>query len=215
MNSCIIKYPDITAIILTGGKSSRMGQDKAALKLNGVTLIERSINLITPLFTKIILSVSDKNSCTDLSYEKAVDKYKGFGPLIGIYSALLKSKSNKNFIISCDMPYLNKEFISFLTEYKSDKSIIIPIEDGEIHPLCGTYSIEILPSLELWIKNNLPADQSFTGKTKSLSLRSFLEYQSVEYVDISTIYKSYNKKILFNINTKEDYEEVKRDLENL
>lgn len=207
------QYQSPTAIILTGGKSTRMGYDKALLKLNSVTLLERTINLVTPQFGKIILSVNEKNLYPNLHFEKAVDRYQGFGPLIGIYSALSESKTDKNFIISCDMPYQDEKFISFMLEHKSEKDVIIPVENGKMHPLCGIYSKKILPSLEIFIQINLPADLNVSGKVKSLSIKNFLKSQSVEYVDVEKEYANYEPKLFFNINTMEDYEKVKTDFE--
>ncbi len=169
----IRRFIDTNAIILTGGESKRMGKDKSSLILGGKTLLEKTINLLSPFFGKIILSVSEDNAYLEYDHKKVIDKYKGFGPLIGIYSSLLISETNKNFIITSDMPYLNEQIITFLLDYPTNKEIIIPLAEGKIHPLCGIYSKTILPSLESLIRNNLPKDFIAAGKIKSLSLKIF------------------------------------------
>ncbi|MCJ7690981.1 MAG: molybdenum cofactor guanylyltransferase, partial [Clostridiaceae bacterium] len=199
--------------ILTGGESRRMGKDKSSLILGGKTLLERTINLLSPFFGEIILSVSEENAYPEYDHKKVIDKYKGFGPLVGIYSSLLASDTNRNFIFTSDMPYLNGQLITFLLDYPSNKEIIIPLAEGKIHPLCGIYSRSILPSLESLIKNNLPGDFIAAGKIKSLSLKNFLDNQSVEYVDVEKGFKDYKSELFLNINTMEDYEKVRRDFE--
>ncbi len=204
---------DLTAIILSGGKSRRIGKDKSLLEINGKSLLERTITLLSPIFSKIILSISEENAYSEYDHKKVIDKYKGFGPLIGIYSSLLASETNKNFIFTSDMPYLNEQLINFLLDYPSNKEIIIPLAEGKIHPLCGIYSRSILPSLESLIKNNLPKDFVATEKIKSLSLKNFLDNQSVEYVDVEKSFKDYKTELFVNVNTIEDYEKARRDFE--
>ncbi|MCJ7554490.1 MAG: molybdenum cofactor guanylyltransferase [Ignavibacteriaceae bacterium] len=190
-----------------------MRKDKSSLILDGITLLERTINLLSPFFKELILSVSEENSYPEYTLKKVVDKYKGFGPLIGIYSSLLISETNKNFIITCDMPNLNEQLITFLLDYPSNKEIIIPLAERKIHPLCGIYSRNILPSLESLIKNNLPKDFIAAGKIKSLSLKKFLDSQSVEYIDVEKSFMDYKTELFLNVNTIEDYEKVRRDFE--
>ncbi len=207
------RFIDTNAIILTGGESRRMGKDKSSLILEGITLLERTISLLSPFFGEIILSVSEENAYSEYDHKKVIDKYKGFGPLIGIYSSILISDTDRNFIITNDMPYLNQDLILFLLNYPTNKEIIIPFADGKIHPLCGIYSKTILPSLESLIKNNLPKDFIAAGKIKSLSLKNFFNNQSVEYVDVERNFKGYKPELFFNINTFEDYEKIRRDFE--
>jgi molybdopterin-guanine dinucleotide biosynthesis protein A len=200
------KNKNINAVILTGGKSSRMGVDKCLLKFGNATLLENTVTLLTPLFNELILSVGYDSSYPEFNYKKAVDVHKGLGPLIGIYSSLLVSETDQNFIVSCDMPFINKDLISFVVNYPTDKLIKIPVAENKIHPLCGVYSKRIVASLKNMIDDGMRESPGENLKNKKLSIKSFLDNLSVEYINVAENYTGYKPEMFFNINTMDDFE---------
>lgn len=208
------KLKSPTAIILTGGKSSRIGKDKSLLILQGKTLLDRVIDLTTQVFETTILSVAGKSQYPEISLEKVEDLIQGSGPLVGIYSALMKSESERNFVISCDMPFVNQNLVAFLKEYKSDKLVIIPYANKRLHPLCGIYSQKLLPYLKEYIEINIDEFRTL-GKNKSLSLKNFLSGIPFEIINVEDKLKGYNSMLFFNINTIDDYKEAKRIISDL
>jgi molybdopterin-guanine dinucleotide biosynthesis protein A len=96
----------ITGIVLAGGRSSRMGEDKSLMKLNGKALVEYSINALRPLCDKVIISSNiaayDFTGC-----EVWPDELPDQAPIIGIYSCLKRSETELNVILSCDIPLMS------------------------------------------------------------------------------------------------------------
>ncbi len=104
-----------TAIILAGGKSSRMGFDKQFLKIKERLLIENLIQRLKPSFSEIVIVTNRPEEYKSLPVIVTQDVFKGIGPLAGIHAGLLKSTSRFSYIIACDMPNINIEFINYMT----------------------------------------------------------------------------------------------------
>jgi len=99
---------DISGIILAGGKSSRMGTNKAFLQINGVIMIERVARVLTGVCSKVIIS-GDEKTYSNLGYRVVPDIYPGCGPLSGIYAGLLATANHYIFISACDTPYQTQQ----------------------------------------------------------------------------------------------------------
>lgn len=190
---------DMTGIILAGGKNSRMGTNKAFLEINGSQLIDKTINIYREIFSEIIIVTNDP-----LSYIKFTDAaivtdiYKGKGPLGGIYTGLFYSKNDHAFISACDMPFLNKDFIIYLTEHADKFDIVVPQLSEGFQPLHAIYSQNCLSH----IKKMLLADKlKITGFYKEVRLLSIPEEKI----------KPFNQdgRLFLNINTPEDITSLK------
>ena len=134
----------LNGLILTGGHSRRMGRDKALIKFEGVTLLDRSANLIS-LFTKQ-LHVSVRPDQIDepnrAKYPLIVDQENDNGPIAGILSAGDFERENAWLVIACDMPYLDKESIEQLVLHRNLNKMATVFEspDGSgVEPLCAIY----------------------------------------------------------------------------
>ena len=141
-------YNDITGIILSGGKSRRMGVNKSFLKLGNKHVIEIISGLMRELFGKVILITNEPFLYSFLKLDIYEDIYKNIGPLGGIHSGLTHSQTEKNFIISCDIPLISIDTIRFIADFPSGKSIIVPYADGYTQQLCGVYSKSCLGFIE-------------------------------------------------------------------
>jgi len=137
----------ITAIILAGGQSSRMGTDKAMLQINGKTLLENAIEICRPVCNKILIS-SNNPDHDKFGYQIVPDEIKNCGPIGGIYSCLKKSETDWNFIISVDTPFVTGEFIRFLTSQTDNYNVVVPVHHGEKEPLITLYHKNCLPVIE-------------------------------------------------------------------
>ncbi|RIJ49359.1 molybdenum cofactor guanylyltransferase [Maribellus luteus] len=137
----------ITAIILTGGKSSRMGADKALLELDGKTLLSRAVDLCSKLCDEILIS-SDAEKHRVGSHRLVADEVKDCGPMGGIYSCLKESGNEWNFVLSVDAPFVAADFIEFLKQETSDFDAVVPLHDGKKEPLIAFYRKSILPQIE-------------------------------------------------------------------
>ena len=203
-------YNDITGIILSGGKSTRMGLNKSFLKIGNQTIIERTAELMKGLFDHILLITNKPDEYEFLGLEIFEDIYKNVGPLAGIHSGLTHSATEKNFIISCDMPFVNKGVIEYIINYKSDKLITITKADGFIQQLCGLYSKQVLPEIVELIEENksniVDTDQQKKCGCKVLQL---VENLNAEIIDIANEYDRYGEGMFLNLNKPEDFEIVK------
>ena len=139
---------DATCIILAGGKSSRMGQDKIKLSINGLPMIESLIRQISPMFDKILISSNKSNELSYLKLPIIKDSKEEHGPLMGIYSSLLKSETQKTFIIACDVPVIDTNLVYRLLNASKEFDVVIPIHnDGMIEPLFAVYDKNALPAI--------------------------------------------------------------------
>jgi molybdopterin-guanine dinucleotide biosynthesis protein A len=193
-------YKDITAIILAGGKSKRMGKEKALLHIGELTIIDVLVKKLQNRFNKIILSTNSPGSFSFLKIPMVEDYYKNVGPLGGIHAGLLESDTEKNFVISCDLPLMSDEMIDYICNYQSDKKIIICKVGDYIEPTFGIYSKSIVDEIEVILNLNLQYGLS----PKDLSIHNAIEKIGAEIIDATKL-PFYNEDIFYNMNTFEDY----------
>jgi molybdopterin-guanine dinucleotide biosynthesis protein A len=129
----------ITGIILAGGKSSRMGTNKALLQYEGVTFIQHIINIMKPLVNQIII-VGRPEEYTDYSYKCVDDIYSNSGPVAGIHAGLEHSTTPYNMVLSCDVPLITEPILKELIEHIDENKDVVLIEsNGQAHPLIAIY----------------------------------------------------------------------------
>lgn len=130
---------NITGIILSGGKSSRMGTDKGFLSFNGKYFLQHSIDALNPLVDNIMI-VSNNEEYDIFGLKRIEDTIENAGPLAGIYSGLKQSKTDYNLVLSCDIPLINGSILQKLIDAIDDDSEIIQIESqGKTMPLIALY----------------------------------------------------------------------------
>jgi len=200
---------NITAFILSGGKSSRMGNNKALLTIGSKTLIQRITELLDSTFPEVVVSSNDSELYEFLGKKIISDIFPGRGPLSGIHSALSFTSSEKNFIVSCDMPFISAELIEYLVDFKSDTPAVIPKAEGRIQPLCGIYSKKILSEVELLLIETQDKNKGLKG-----SIYELLDQVETEIIDVYSL-NFYHPDLFFNINTPADYSYAKRILEGI
>jgi molybdopterin-guanine dinucleotide biosynthesis protein A len=141
-------HSQLSGFVLAGGKSTRMGQDKAALTLNGRTLLEHALAALHGVCRDVsILGRHDLYGSLAPVYE---DIFPGCGPLGGIHAALSNSQTQFNLIIAVDTPFLVPEFLSYLAERAITSAAVVttPEIDGYTQPLCTVYSLDFLTIAE-------------------------------------------------------------------
>jgi len=193
----MIEKENITGIILSGGKSSRMGSDKAMLKLNGLTFIECIINAMKPIVSKIMI-VSDFDNHNYFGCQKVEDSLKDAGPLSGLYSGLKNSTTQFNLVLSCDIPLIKIEVLRKLVESDYQNFDVTQIQsDKKSMPLIAIYKKDCMTKcLELLEQNERRLRVAVAQfKTKSIDIDSSLN----QYVK--------------NVNTKEDLIALNHEIE--
>ncbi len=201
-------YDDITGIILSGGKSTRMDENKSLLKIGEKTIIEHVKDLMQSLFSKVILMTNDPDDYKFLNLEMHKDIYFRMGPLAGIHSGLTYSSTDKNFIISCDIPLMKPEMIKYLVDYKTNKPVTIAKADGFIQQLCGVYHKSCLQPAENILSSNINAEgRNEEQKKRGCKVLGLIDIVGAEIIEAESLH-FYKKDTFFNMNKRSDYENI-------
>jgi molybdopterin-guanine dinucleotide biosynthesis protein A len=198
-------YNDVTGIILSGGKSSRMGVNKSLLKVGEITIIERMRDLMQGIFSEVILTTNDPADYKFLNIPIFEDLFKQKGPLAGIHSGLTHSSTEENFIISCDLPFITTEMIKYIVNIKTEKLITVAKADGYIQQLAGKYAKECASKAEKILNEQLSKEIGTSKqKNKNISVLKLIEIVGAEIILAESL-PFYKDEIFFNMNDVEDY----------
>lgn len=130
----------ITAIVLAGGKSLRMGTDKGMLDLNGKTFIHHICDALQPIVGSNILIVSANKEYDALGFARVEDIIENKGPVGGLYTALKESKTKLNLVLSVDVPMVSTELLNWLIESHDETYMVTQTKNGDnTNPLIGIY----------------------------------------------------------------------------
>jgi molybdopterin-guanine dinucleotide biosynthesis protein A len=142
-----------SGFVTAGGRSSRMGIDKAWLELGGQTMIERVIAALKPV-TSSVAVIANNSEYGRLGLPVYSDAQVGIGPLEAIRTALANARAPRVVLAGCDLPFVTAELFSFLLDLKGDYQAIVPVgADGRLEPLCAVYSTEALESVTRLIES--------------------------------------------------------------
>jgi len=187
----------LSLIILAGGKSKRMKQHKALLPAAEGTLIEHILGQLEEYFDEILISVSDDKTFHFLKHKLNKDKKAGQGPMMGIKTALLTSKNEKCFVIACDIPEIDLDFLKELIALAQDYDIVVPVSaKGEYEPLFAIYSRSVYAEMEKLLNADI------------CSLIPLLDRCKTKRIEMK------NPSWFRNINTWEDYEDFIKEQKN-
>jgi molybdenum cofactor guanylyltransferase len=189
------------AILLSGGKSSRMGTNKALLKINEKTNIERIKDEMLKIFDEVILVTNQPEDYHFLNVRTVADEYPGKGPLAGIHSGLKASSFDANIAVACDMPFASAELAESMVRRLGHHEAVIPVIGGRQHPLFAVYRKSIIKEIESCIEEG------------SLRIRDLLEKLDVVFLDeqeLQTYSTDSLERIFFNMNRLEEYEQAKK-----
>ncbi len=144
---CYDFFMQAAGFVLVGGRSSRMGRDKALLPLDSGLLLEEIAAKVTVAAGHVML-IGDPERYRDLSVECLPDLRSGMGPLAGIESALASRRGEWNLIVACDMPSLEEEWLCrllMMARQTGETCIAAKDPSGAVHPLCAVYRSTCLP----------------------------------------------------------------------
>lgn len=193
-----------SAGILAGGKSRRMGRNKALLAWQDSIFLEHFIHMYEKIdsCSQIMVSVAEEDTYRRLFLEKQIkncrllsDVRQEYGPLEGLYRLLLAAENPWVFVSATDLPLLDAGFVEKLYAQRREGIwAVIPRTGERVHPLCGLYSRQVLPVLEQLFER---------GDHKVMCL---LEGIPVQYIEV----ESHEAEVLQNVNTPEEYEKIIR-----
>ena len=187
----------MTGIVLSGGENRRMGRDKAFLKLDGNPLIEHVLRRLRGIFPKTIIVTNTPAAYVSYDAVVVTDAVDKRGPLTGIYSGLLRSTDEYNFVVACDMPFLNPGLISYMAGLARGFDIVVPKVDNRVEPLHAIYSKGLLPIIERRLHQEA---REIHGLFSDARVR-FVTEAEIDRFDPE--YRSFK-----NLNTPEEYKEA-------
>lgn len=182
----------LTAIILAGGQSSRMGQDKGLMSLQGKALTGHILEQVRTV-TGNILIITSNPLYKVFGYPCYRDLFPGKGPLGGIYTGLMYSNTQKNLVLACDTPFISRATLQSLLARCGSEDAIITEHGGKPEPLCAIYDKNCIPLLKKHLQE---------GKLKILDALNVLK------VSVANFDKSgwLGTNEFANINTREELE---------
>lgn len=198
-----------SCIILCGGRSQRMGQDKGLMTLDGDPLIISSLKIVEKLSDEIIMVLRDKKQLE--LYQKCVNDFKSKinnpnpniklvmdieidqGPLLGLYTGLSQIKSEGALVLPCDSPFISPYFVNKMFELKEANKtcVLVPMwPDGSTEPLHSYYCKESIPVIKKQLENGYRHVKSLLDKT------------DVAFIDVGIL--DPEKRSFINLNRPED-----------
>ena len=167
-----------------------MGTDKALLKMDGKTLLQRAVGFCQ-LFCHEILISSDSPEHQLEGVRLIPDEIKNCGPMGGIYSCLRQSGNDWNFVLSVDAAFVEMDFVVFLKSGVNNFEVVVPEHSGKKEPLIALYNKKILPEFESQLESG------------SYKMRFLLEKVKTNFISSNEWLEKY-PKLFYNMNTPED-----------
>lgn len=192
-----------TGIILAGGRGKRLNhRDKALLEFRGQTILERRVMLLEPLCSEIIVVSNSAKTYSGEGFRLVRDEREGVGPIMGLYTGLINSYTQRCFVTACDMPFMNSELFGCLEHYSESYDAVIPRMGKNVEPLFAFYSKNCLPFIEKVLSQ------------KKRRIVSFFDEIRIRYVEEAEI-TIYDREFLSfrNINTLQDLQEMQEETE--
>ncbi|GIN63133.1 putative molybdenum cofactor guanylyltransferase [Robertmurraya siralis] len=192
---------EATGIILAGGKSSRMGTNKALLRIDGKSVIEHVVAELDSIVNNIIIVTNSFEDYAFLNLPMVEDEWKGMGPLAGIHAGLSATKTEQNLLVACDMPFISAQLGSVLLGQLAEYQVAVPKISDKIHPLFAAYRKEVKEEAKAALEQ------------KQLRIRGMFRNIHVKIMDEKEL-NDYGIKLsesdLFNMNHPEEYEQAKK-----
>jgi molybdopterin-guanine dinucleotide biosynthesis protein A len=181
---------EFTGIILAGGKSSRMGSDKGLVSFNGSPLVTYSIKLLSH-FCKEILISANNDAYQQFGFPVIKDEYPDKGPAGGLYSGLKAATNDWSIVVSCDVPFLSEELISYLITGMNNEVGVVPFYENKAEPLIALYH----KSFQNILASNIQANH--------LKMQSIIRSSAIKLLEVKPVLSRF-PEIFTNINFQED-----------
>ena len=180
------------AVILAGGKSRRMGKEKAGLDINGRSFLDQLAKELS-MCAELMVSVEDERLHPQIPYPMVSDLFAGCGPMGGLQAALATCRSEVLVAVPCDVPLFTREIAEGLYGGLDDKTdaVVAVTEDGREHPLCGVYRKSCLPIFQQCLKE-----------------RNYRMMDALKKLRVKKYQVGMESWRLMNVNTPKDYQEL-------
>jgi len=189
----------ITGIILSGGKSVRMGENKAFIEIDGVPIIHRIVNLFKELFQETIIVTNQKELFSNFNSKIHTDLIPDKGALGGLYTGVFFANFSNSFCVACDMPFINRSLVQYLIKHIEGYDVIVPQTKDGLQPLHAIYSKNCLDPLKNTIEK---------GKYKIIDFYNLVKLKVIkeeEFAFLDPLRESF-----INVNTPEELLSIKK-----
>jgi len=185
----------MTGIILAGGKNTRMGRNKALLEVGGTRLIDRTVALFRSVFQEVIIVAADPLDYLDQQAAIVTDILPHRGALGGLYTGLFYAAGEYAFVAACDMPFMNRAFLEYMTSQAEGYDIVVPAPPDGLQPLHAVYSRRCLPAIRSLLHRN------------RMQIKAFYPGRRVLTIPPETL-RAYDPegRMFINLNSPEDLE---------
>ena len=190
---------NLTGIILAGGKSTRMGENKAFIKIEGTPIIHRIHTLFERLFNEIIIVTHQKKLFSNLNTKIYSDLIPNRGILGGLYTGLFFSSFSLSFCVACDMPFLKESVIKYLIKTIENYDVVVPKTEDGLQPLHAVYSKNCLEPIKKIIEQ---------GKYKIIDFYPMVKVKIVDEHELFSLDPM--RESFINVNTPEELLVIKK-----
>ncbi len=190
---------DVSGIVLAGGRSRRLGRDKAVEPFDGKPLLRRVVDRLADVVDETVLVVADAEQGERIplpdSARVVVDGYPDCGSLGGIFTGLSAAMGDWGLVVACDMPFLDPELLRHILDQRGGHDAVVPVLDGRPEPTHAAYSKACLPPIERRLR---AGELKIAGFFDDVSVRQVPEAE-VEEIDPGRL-------SFLNVNTPDDLE---------
>jgi molybdopterin-guanine dinucleotide biosynthesis protein A len=193
---------EVEGFILVGGASSRMGTDKARLKLDGLNFVERIASALASITTRASLVGALERDAAWPQLPVVSDVHVKWGALGGLHAALAAGRTEWAAVVACDLPFVTGELFVRLASLRENFDAVVPVQaDGRLQPLCALYRTRTtLPRVEELIAN---------GERRPRALLSRIQTRTVAFEELSDLTGA--DSFFLNVNTPEDYAHARKE----
>jgi molybdenum cofactor guanylyltransferase len=171
---------DVTGVLLAGGKSTRMGQDKRFLPIGGQTLLERGLCAMCALFQRVCVVIAQDSPFPPAQVPVFRDVVPDCGSLGGLYTGLREASTPYIFVAACDMPFLNANLVKYMIELREGADIVVASWKNRLQPTHAIYAKRCLASFEDMIRTHEMKIQNIFQHS-SLSVRFVTENEVSQF----------------------------------
>lgn len=189
-------YVDVTGVILAGGRSRRMGQDKATLEIAGATLFARTLAMLRSLFPRVLIA-GDRPDLVQPDLPCVADIYPG-SALGGIHGGLSAARTDWIFVVPCDLAFPDPELVRFILGHRDGYDIVLPRTPDGLEPVFALYHQNCLPAMEEMLARG------------DYRIYDFYDQVRVCYLDAATLPVGWQRALL-NLNTPEDLRHLDKE----
>ncbi len=187
-----------TGVILAGGKSKRMGSDKAFLEVGEAAMIKQVASELRKVFNEVLIAGGTRENGEQLGLHVIPDRIPGRGPLSGIHAALLEASNPKCLVTACDMPFVTAALAHFMINQADGYDVAVPTHGIHMQPLFAVYDRNCVNPIEQALLNNRRKVAAFYPQVR-------VNYVNEKYLraiaDIDLAF--------FNVNTPDDLEKAR------